>query len=218
MSDFDLVPSDYRKSKKIRSQIQLFIAVYLLVVVLIAGARWLVYDKASLVEKKVMQQQLDKQTFLQEQQRYNQLHGNITTLQRQLEVLAGLRAGPPAIAIFEMLDRVVGNNIWIDSWDFVRAGEWAEPEPESVNMGYLIVIPEGRTAQDKQAWRLNTHMSLSGQAMDHSSLAQFVQRLLQQAEIEDVVVQKTGLTQYKTISVVDFSLAIIVNNQAKVAR
>lgn len=215
MSEFDLVPSEYRKTIQLKTNIKRFLLVYILVVVVIVAAKIMLDDKVRAVENRVQQQQSDKQIMLAEQQRYNELHQNITVLERRVEILSSLRGGPPVISIFEMLDRVLGKNIWIDSWEFARAGEWAEPEPESVNRGYLIVIPDGGQ-QKEQAWRLNAHMTLSGQAIDHSNLAEFVQALLHQPEIEDVKVQKTGLRQYTSTSVVDFSLAIIINSQFRV--
>lgn len=215
MSEFDLVPAEYRKNAKLKAGIKFFIVMYVLVVMLIIFAKIMLNNEIQKVDIQVQQQQTDKQGFLQKQQQYDNLSGNIIDLKRRLDVLASLRGGPSAMAIFEMLERVIDKDVWIESWDFSRAGEWAEPKPESVHMGYMIVVPEGNNKK-KQAWRLTTHMALKGQAIDHSSLAKFVQALLLQPEVDDVTVQKTNLRKYSSTSVVDFSLAIIINNQFKV--
>ncbi|MDO7710404.1 MAG: hypothetical protein MUQ51_02105 [Pseudomonadota bacterium] len=216
MSEFDLVPSEYRKKTKLKARLKLMVFVYVLLVLVIYFANVMLDKKVQSVEILVKKHQEGKQLFLQDQQRYNDLHSTITSLQRRLETLNALRGGPSAIAIFEMLERVIGKDVWVDSWDYSREGESTKAIPGSVDMGYTIVVQEGNGSQENQAWRWNTHMALNGEAMDYSSLAEFVQALLLQPEIEDVKVQKTNLKQYSSASVIDFSLDIIINNQLRV--
>jgi hypothetical protein len=57
---------------------------------------------------------------------------------------------------------------------------------------------------------MDTHMEIRGQAVDHSTLAQFVSRLLDQPRIEQVRVVNTRVRPLAAVEVVDFELAVVV--------
>ena len=101
---------------------------------------------------------------------------------------------------------------WFSRWSFMRAGEFKEIKPETTNNGYFVVIQDDKKQEKQQAWKLNTHMELNGKALDHTYLATFVKRLIKQPEIEDVKVLNTSTQQHMNMDIVDFSLAVTVNN------
>jgi hypothetical protein len=83
-----------------------------------------------------------------------------------------------------------------------------QPQPLSSN-GYFILLPR----QDKnpaKAWRIDTHMALSGYAHNYVQLSEFVARLLKQPEIDSVRVLRSDLRQFGDWKLVDFELAVIV--------
>ena len=111
------------------------------------------------------------------------------------------------------VDRALdGDSVWFTAWSFLRAGVAAPSEPQTVNTGYFIVIPQGGGSEPLPAWQIRTHMEIRGQARDHRALSEFVRRLLDQAQIADVRVLNTHQQKYGQATVVDFELAVVVNS------
>ena len=117
--------------------------------------------------------------------------------------------------MFVNIDRALdGKNIWFKNWKFTRAGSKTSEKPKGVNTGYFIVIPEADRANQKEieAWQIQTHMEVSGQATDHEALSSFVRRILQQPQIGDVRILNTRQQVNMDKTVVDFKLVIMVNS------
>ena len=134
-------------------------------------------------------------------------------LESRVQILRDLRRGPPAADMFVVLDRALDKAIWFNKWSFMRAGEFRDVEANSDNNGYFIIVEENKSQTQEKTWLLNTHMEIDGEALDHTFLAAFVNRLITQPEIDDVKVLKTSLRNYSGRNVVSFSLAVTVNNQ-----
>jgi len=212
MHEFDLVPSDYRSFRKLKKHVNVFLMAYGFVVVLIVASKLMLGNEVSTREGMIKVEQRDKQALLVEQQRFNTLTTSIDVVKKRLEILDGLRAGLPVVGAFKVFDRVLNRGVWLESWDFAREGQWKAAKAETSNTGYFIVVPDSGNNQTQKAWRLDTHMVLTGKALNHSKLAEFVQLLLKQPEIKDVKVEKTGLRHQASTSVVTFTLAITTNN------
>jgi hypothetical protein len=87
-------------------------------------------------------------------------------------------------------------------------------QPATVQTGYFIVIPqEANGSPNQQAWKLDTHMEISGQALDHSSFSNFIKNLTNQPEIDDVKIVNTSLRNYTDSQVVDFRIIVIIDNK-----
>ncbi len=85
-----------------------------------------------------------------------------------------------------------------------------EREPEAVHAGHFIVLPRQGKAGPEKVWRLRAHMEIRAQALDHSSLARFVRRLVEQPEIDEVRVLNTRVHTNASSPLVDFELAVLV--------
>jgi hypothetical protein len=57
-------------------------------------------------------------------------------------------------------------------------------------------------------------MEIRGQAVDHSALARFVDRLIDEPRIEQVRIVKTRMQTYAAARVLDFELAVVVRTDA----
>ena len=214
--ELDLIPASYRERLKIQRWCQLFLIVFLVVCLTIIVGRFSLTNNVEKIKLAINLLQKDKSFNLQQQQKYNELLTTEKVLQKNLEILAGLRGGPSARQIFTVIDRVMNGSVWFDEWSFQRAGEMTEIKPQSVETGYFIIIQQdSRNADKQQAWKLNTHMDIKGQAWDHSSFSNFVRELINQPEINDVKVVSTNLRSYTTYQVVNFQIIVIVNNQFK---
>lgn len=216
MHELDLIPAIYKERLKIKRWCHLFGFIFAGVLVLVFGLRVAIIHKAMALSAEIDIRQKDKKSSIERQQKYNALVTEEVKLRKELEILNGLRGGPSAKQILLAVDRVMPNDVWFTQWSYNRAGEITQVQPATVQTGYFIIIPQEANGSPNQlAWKLNTHMEISGQTLNHSSLSGFIRNLINQPEIDDVKVINTSLRSYTSSQVVEFNLVVIINNQFK---
>ncbi len=139
-----------------------------------------------------------------------------TEFERQFHLLSGLRSGAAAEDMFVTIDRALtSDDVWFLEWQFQRAGIMVGEEVRTVNTGYFIVVPDGADQLAADDLRVQTHMTIRGQARDHSALSSFVRRLFAQPEIDDIRIHRTALNRSNQSNTVDFDLAVTLNSNAR---
>lgn len=212
--EIDMIPASYRERLKIQQCCQLFIVALVVVIVLTIFFRLSLNRNNTIIRNTITTLERNKSFNLQQQVIYNELLNVERKVKKNLEILNGLRGGVPVRQTLEVIDRVLNENIWFLHWSFKRAGEIVNVQQESIQAGYFIIIPQENSHIGKQqTWRLDMHMEIKGQAMDHSSLSLFVQNLLKQSEINDVKIVNTQKAHYINTQVVEFNIVIVINNQ-----
>lgn len=215
-AEIDLIPSDYRAHLARVGALRRF-ALILLSLLLIGGLAYTALRHQTLqMEREVGA--LERRTLITDQQRQQiaRLRDVAKDFQHQLAMLGRLRSGGQAQDMFTIIDRAISpGDVWFRMWTFRRAGFVIEGDSNQVNRGYLAVIPADGGASSSKPWQVETHMSIKGQARDHSTLSNFVQNLFNQAQIQDVRVINTARSRYKDTSVVDFDLRIVLRSTAE---
>ena len=213
MHEFDLIPAYYRERIRIERWCLIFIVVYIGVLLVITGLNYAIGLGNKNLNSEIKALQKGKILNFQQHKKYDELLTEEKLLTDRLKILEGLRSGLPAKQVLLAIDRVMNNDIWFEKWSFKRTGVVSEVKPETVQTGYFIIIPkDSNNSNNQQAWQLKTHMEIRGQAINHSSLAAFVGRLLEQPEIQDVKILNTKARAYQEFQLVDFNLIVIIDN------
>ncbi|NIR31003.1 MAG: hypothetical protein GWN84_17140 [Gammaproteobacteria bacterium] len=210
MAEIDLVPLSYRRLRRTKGWLKLFgIAYGAVLACLIAGKALFAYG---ITVRTVELEKLDadRAQVAQRKATLEELQATREVLERKAKTLEALRSGPDPRAIFVAVDRALDNQVWFLEWTFRRAGEFVPAEPKTVNTGYFITVPVGEHSSETKAWQMATHMEIKAQASDHSTLAEFVQRLNGQPVVEEVKVLNTRMHSYESTQVVDFTLAVVI--------
>lgn len=214
-SEIDLVPSDYR-AHQVKLRIVRRFAYIVIPLLLIGGLLYTILRfQTWQIEHEL--EALEKRALVTSQQRDQiaQLRKTAEDIQRQLVMLNRLRSGGQALGIFRTIDRALPPRaVWFRMWTFQRAGFVVEGNASEVNRGYFVVIPADNEASSSEAWRLETHMDIKGQARDHSALSEFVRNLFGQPQVQDVQIVNTARRGYKDTSVIDFDLRIVLHSGA----
>lgn len=213
MVEIDLVPGEYRRFLALRSWLRSFAMIYLSVIVSLGVAKAALAYGIRAKDRAIEQLEAARAVEQSQQLRLGELREQRSVAARRLMILSGLRGGIAAKDMFLIVDRATGGNVWFLDWKFRRAGELVENDPEAVQTGYFIVVPMEQRDEREKAWLMRTHMEIRAQAFDHSTLAHFVRRLVEQPEIEEVRVLNTRTRQYTSAEVVDFELAVVVKTQ-----
>lgn len=215
MAELDLVPSEYRRSLWLRRWLRT-LAIVELGLLLSLGAAKLAVDHVASSRRRAIEEIQAAEARVQEQRgRLERLRGQHDVARRRLAILAGLRGGLSSDSVFLAVDRSFQEGIWFVDWTFRRAGQLVEEDSKAVQTGYFLVVPLDQDGdQGERAWRLETHMEIRGQALDHSTLARFVDRLLDEPRIEEVRIVNTQTRAYAAAQVLDFELAVLVRTDA----
>ena len=214
MHELDLIPASYRQSQ-LQQRLLILAGSAVAALLVLTATSWFGLDLANAKIAQdidsLQQQQTISATQRDELQRLSAQKGDY---QQQLRLLTGLRSGTAAENLFGIIDQVLfEDELWFLKWQFRRAGVSNDEPGRAVETGYFLVVsPEADAGQD-ETWRVETHMEITGQATDHAALSRFVRRLFGRAEIFDVRVKRTELHRYRTRTVVDFDLTVIINSR-----
>ncbi len=216
MSDIDLIPQAYRtrrwQSRWIKRTALMLGA---LVGILMLGSSALGVATAN-ARSRVEALQLRQTVTAEQRADLERLGAEKSELERQYHLLSGLRSGAAAEDMFVTIDRALtSDDVWFLEWQFQRAGVMVGEEVRTVNTGYFIVVPDGADQLAADDIRVQTHMTIRGQARDHSVLSSFVRRLFAQSEIDDIRIQRTALNRSNQTSTVEFDLAVVLNTDVR---
>ena len=217
MSDIDLIPQAYH-TRRWQSRWIMYTAILLAGLIGILATGTLAIGAAT-DNAQTNVAALQRQQAITAQQRADleKMGAEKAGLEGQFRLLSGLRSGAAAEKMFVTVDRALtGDDVWFLKWQFQRAGVVVDGEARTVNTGYFIVVPEGVDQPAADDLRVQTHMTIQGQARDHSALSGFVRRLLEQTEIDDVRIRRTSLNRSNQSGVVDFDLAIVLNTEVAI--
>ena len=213
MREIDLIPAEYRQRQRQRRRLVHGVLLASGLIASTAAARIWLDASISRMDAELALLQSEQAETVRQREELETLQGRQAVLTRQLRTLEGLRSGAPAEELFQVVSQALdGDDLWFRRWSFTRAGV-TDPDGKAIDTGYFVVASNDRGAEED--WRVETHMSIAGQAMDHGALSQFVQRLLGHPEIRDVRIRRSTLAHQGNRSIVDFDLAVVINRGAR---
>ena len=212
MNEIDLFPEDLRRQLLFTRWFKLTGFTVVLLTLVSVVAFLLLREASTRIDEQIQFFQSQREITNANRRQLEQLTQQKSDLQQQLDLLGGLRSGASAEQMFLMIDRALpGPDVWLTNWKFRRAGTPVDANQQAVSTGYFIVIPADNQNKPAETWQIETHMTIQGQALDHSAMSRFVLNLTQQPEIENVSIVNTRSNQGKRVRLVDFSLDIVVS-------
>lgn len=212
MADIDLIPADYRNRIWLQGRAKLFAALVASMLVITTLAFTVMEITTGKLENRIGELQKQQEITTQQRDAMVRLDKNKQDLEYQLSLLTSLRSGAAAPEMFAAIDRAMSDgDVWFEDWEFRRAGSNVVKKEEEISSnGYFIILPAGNNATTDTAWKIETHMTIKGQAKDHSALSRFVRQLYNQPEIHNIKILNTSTAANK--KAVDFNLAVTVNS------
>lgn len=211
MTEIDLIPDDYRKYLHLRWMIRsyiIFLSVLVLSVAIGRGwATYLIKAEENMIEKL----KADENLILKQSKQIDNLKTQKSHVEVLLEALDALQKGPSAEQLFVTMSRTINHLTWITLWKFVRVDEANEKESAYRKIGNFL--GKSKSENEKEPWRKQTYMEISGETLNHSALADFVIKLLEQPIIDGVHELKTWTSKQNTSMVVEYSLAVTITSR-----
>lgn len=220
MADIDLIPSGYRYWTWQLSTLKRFASWLIFLVVISLGLAffWNMQAKKIYASTESLQNRMD---ITQSQRKHlENLINQKNELEHQWKLLYDLRGGTTVEKVLAAIDSVlVPDEVWFLDWRFIRAGYAVDAIEQTEDTGYFIVVSRKNpnSNEPSEMWKINTHISIKGQAKDHASFSSFVQRLIDKPEISDIRVEKTALRELKKGKIVDFNIVVVISNHRGVS-
>lgn len=186
MHEMDLIPESYRRVQKAKRMLIGFGALYVLLITLIIAGKVVLNMNTTKVNNQMTILQEEKKTITEQDIEISRLKSERTVVLKQLEFVELLQKGGAAGKTFQVFDRVLNNTVWMDEWSY-QAVALEEQDSEQKNL---------------------LDIKVKGKAIDHAALSAFVERLLAEPEINDVVVIKSAMLA-KGESIVSFDMEIM---------
>lgn len=213
MADLDLIPQDYRDWLSRRAMLRQYVIVFLILNVLILASSGVLAHFSQGAAQRIQDLQAQSAITEQQQVQLEMLREQQGEYERRWSLLRGLRAGAAVEDIFKIIDEaLVDDDLWFVDWRFQRAGVVVNGETRDVETGYFVIVLEDGNYNENLDWKVETLMTVSGQARDHQALSTFVRALFEQPSIQDVSVRKTSRANYAGGRVVSFELGIVLNS------
>jgi Tfp pilus assembly protein PilN len=211
MTDVNLIPADYTSQQNMRRVVKLFLYCFGALLLLGIAARTalgIAYNH----EKSRAEKLKSGEVLMQEQkEQYDQLAAKKEDLQARITMLENLRGGPPAKQMFIAIDQAINESVWVTKLNFSRAEDQSGNSKKGGTTGYFIVVPEGKQqAAPEMAGLESGRINISGMAVTHSALADFVNLLVDQPTIKKVQVKNTHSRKYIESSVVEYELTAVM--------
>lgn len=211
IATIDLIPASYREECRARRLLKWSLPLFALLIGAIVTLRVSIGLQGAALDEELAKLRADINYGTEQQGRYSELNGVRDVLAQRLRALEGLRGGLPARRMFVAIDEASNGDTWLRRWAYRRRGEIVEPDGQAVHAGYLIIVtPTAGSGSSNKTWRLDTHMEITGSALSHTAIADFVERLARRSDIADARILRTGSRKEAGREIIDFDLAVTV--------
>ncbi|GEM_PF-5066922 len=184
MREIDLIPTDYRRQQRVREMLIGFGILYVILIAAVIAGKFYLDHRVDDVNTRIRSLEEDQKKLAEQQRVIDKLKKDRDAVEKQLQFVKLLQEGGGADQIFLVFDRVLDRSVWMDEWQY----ETADPVSD-------------KDEKDRR------RISIIGKAVDHAALSRFVDRLLDQPEIEDVAVKKTAMID-RTSNAVSFEMEL----------
>ncbi len=186
MREIDLIPESYRRVQKAKQMLIGFGCLYALLIALIIAGKIFLNANVTKVNAQITSLEEQKKTITTQHDEITKLEGERAIVQKQIAFVELLQKGGAAGKTFQIFDRVLNPTVWMEEWSY-EATALGNENPDQEKL---------------------MNIKIKGKALDHASLSAFVERLLTEPEVHEVVVLKSAMLN-KSDSLVSFDMEIM---------
>lgn len=210
MYEIDLIPTNYRDILRVRRWLKSFGLSAASLIILMALSKAVFAYLIHLQNDTINRLQQSKTSIVNNEKILDDLTRQKSSIEYKLDLLNKLQNGPATNALFTAIDNAMSKDIWFQELSYINKPESVPGKGDAaVNTGYFVVTPRsgGKSKGGKYSGNtLQTKIEIKGQALNHSALAAFVNRLNNEPIFNGVTIVSTQLRQYTRTEVVDFTL------------
>ncbi len=215
MSDFDLIPEDYRYWQwQRRCMVRTGFLLLAVLLCVLAASAWLRFHAAQQDSVVIDLQRRMAMADIQQNQLAS-LRESKQRLESHWTLLEGLRSGARVESTLLTIDESLsGNEVWFLNWTFKRIAEKVAADRPATSESYLVSFTDHLAGGRSEILKVDTQLSITGQASSHSAFSAFVQKLSSAVDVLDVRVSRTSLVSINDKDVVEFNIQVVIDNAA----
>jgi len=210
MSELDLIPQDYAREQLLRRRLRWAMVAFGALACLVLLTRSVLGALVAAEREQVSRLQAKKLLWQQSKAKTEEYTRQVLAIEKQLTALDELRGRDHLRLFLEALDAAHVGNVWFDEIKYYRregppgAGEAATGGARTAN----AAAAQNRPAVP--AARLEQRADMSGHAMNHVTLAEFMRKLETQPRVTEVNLLDTSPRRYPHALVIDFKLGLLI--------
>jgi Tfp pilus assembly protein PilN len=178
MADIDMIPRSYREALRVRRTLTAYGAALCLLLAVGAFASVLLRWRVAVETPRLERMRTDSALAATLRTQLGGAQQRKDALTADVDALALLRGAGETAALAKMLDATLNDRVWIEQLRFSRSEQaLRDPLPSPLPPGAVRAIqPPGAVPVQgaAQAWQLGSHIELSGQALDHRAMTDFL--------------------------------------------
>ena len=216
MADIDMIPRSYRETLRVRRTLSAY-GIALAALLLAGGGasallRWRVAVETPELDRlrsQSVQAGAMRTQLAGVQQRRD-------ALAEEVAALAALRGSGATAALAAALDQTLNDRVWLGQLRFSRTQELLRdplPSPLPADAVTAHAAPAAGAAPVLQAWRLASHVELSGHALDHAAMSSFLGALSSSKALKNVRFLNSAVGGEEEGRAVSFSAAASLANE-----
>jgi len=190
VADIDMIPRSYREGLRVRRTLAAYGAGLAVLLAVGAGAGLLLRWRLAVETPRLERLRADSAQAAALRTRLGAAQQRKDALAADVEALAALRGAGETTALARMLAATLNERVWIEQLRFSRTEEALhDPLPPTLPSGAVRATPAAgapQAAGAAQAWQLGSHVELSGQALDHRAMTDFLSALAAQPLLNGV--------------------------------
>ncbi len=214
MADFNLIPESYLRAQILRRRMKWFGIAVAALVCLVALARLLVGWGIQTESRAAQRLETESRTLVQAKSSADDYRQQIQTVERKLKALEDLRGRNRLPRLFNALDAAYQSGVWFDAIRYYRsevgvAGN-SEGAPGAAAAASTNAVAPGAPGQSRG---FEQRVELSGHALSHLLVAEYIRALGRQPGVTDVRLLSTNLRTSANAQMVDFRVSLLCDEQ-----
>jgi hypothetical protein len=216
MAELDLIPVDYLQRQVLRHRLRRFVAAIAVIACLTGLVKLVLHVGIAAEKAQVATLQSEARRWAQGKAKVEEYRKSKLAAEKHLAALDELRGRDRLRLLLQALDAAYVENVWLDEIRYYRRdppSTAALDVPGAPRTGIVVVqqnsVP-GRNARDIEQW-----VGITGHAINHAMLAQFMRKLERQPGIADVSLLNTAPRAYPNALIIELKLSLLVDEKVK---
>ncbi len=202
MSELDLIPADYAREQLLLRRLRLTMLVLIAIACLVLLARSGLGVLLAAEKQQVSRLQAKKLLWQQSKAKTDEYTNQALAMEKQLVALDELRGRDHLRLFLEALDNAYMEKVWFDELKYYRRENLPRPKDDAAAPVRQTVAPRPPGVEQR--------VGVTGHALNHVTLAEFMKKLERQSGVGEVSLLDTSPRTYPNALIIDFKLGLLI--------
>ena len=213
MTELDLIPADYARERLLRRRLRVGLALCVALACAVVLARAVLGTLVAAEKGQVSRLQEKKQLWQQARTKTEEYTSQAQATEKQLAALDELRGRDRLRLFLEAMDGAYVGKVWFDEIRYYRHENLPRLGDAPASGARTANAAAAQQAKPPAAPPMEQRAGMTGHAMNHVTLAEFMKKLENQPGVRDLNLLDTSPRRYPNALIIDFKLALQVDQK-----